>query len=80
MVAQVKVKKPFLSAKHRKARLEFAQKYEHWTEKDWERVMFTDETKVNRIGSDGRQWVWKKSGSPLTSQHVQGTVKFGGGL
>ena len=79
MVARVKVKKPFLSAKHRKACLGFAQKYEHWTEKDWERVMFTDETKVNCIGSDGRQWVWKKAGSPMTSQHVQKTVKFGGG-
>ena len=47
LVARVKVKKPFLSAKHRKARMEFAEKYEHWTEEDWARVMFTDETKIN---------------------------------
>jgi hypothetical protein len=79
LVARVKVKKPFLSAKHRKARREFAEKYEHWTEEDWACVMFTDETKINRIGSDGRQWVWKRAGAPLQSQHILQTIKFGGG-
>ena len=79
LVAQVKVKKPFLSKKHRKAHLEFAQKYEYWTVEDWKHVMFTDETKINHIRSDGRQWVWKKQGSPLLPQHIQQTVKFNGG-
>ena len=46
---------------------------------DWNRVIFSDESKINHLASDGRQWVWKKAGSPLTSQHVQPTVKFGGG-
>jgi hypothetical protein len=41
--------------------------------------MFTDETKINRIGSDGRQWVWKRAGAPLQSQHILQTIKFGGG-
>ena len=79
MVARVKAKKPLLRPRHIKQRLEFAQKYEHWTEEDWARVIWSDETKVNRLGSDGRKWVWKKSGAPLTSQHVNSTVKFGGG-
>jgi transposase len=59
--------------------LEFAQKYQHWTVVDWSHVIFSDETKINRFGSDGRKWVWKKKSSPLTAQHVQPTVKFGGG-
>jgi hypothetical protein len=41
--------------------------------------IWSDETKINRLGSDGREWVWKKPGSMLTEQHVKGTVKFGGG-
>jgi DDE superfamily endonuclease len=41
--------------------------------------MFTDETKINQIGSDGRQWVWKRAGAPLQSQHILQTIKFGGG-
>lgn len=75
----VKVKRPLLAPRHIRARLEFAKKYLSWTKIDWRRVVFSDETKVNRLGSDGRQWVWKKPGASLKSQHVQGTVKFGGG-
>ena len=29
--------------------------------------------------SDGRKWVWKKSGEGLSERLVEGTVKFGGG-
>ena len=75
----VKYKKPFLSARHMKARFEFATKYKHWTVHDWRRVVWSDETKVNRFGSDGRKWCWKKPGSAIKSHHVQPTVKFGGG-
>ena len=47
--------------------------------KDWNRVIWSDETNINRIGSDGRMYVWKKSGEPLLNKENQGTVKFGGG-
>ena len=48
LVARTKVKKPLLSKRHRQLRLSFAQKYKEWTIEDWERVIWTDETKVNR--------------------------------
>jgi transposase len=75
----VKQKKPFLSRAHRRRRLEFALEHQHWTLEDWSRVVWSDETKINRMGSDGRAWVWKKPGSALKDQHISGTVKFGGG-
>jgi hypothetical protein len=74
--AVTKKKKPLLSAVHRKKRLAFALKYQNWTVEDWKKVIWSDETKINRIGSDGKQWVWKQVGQGLK---VQGTVKFGGG-
>ena len=77
--AAVKQKKPFLSKAHQRRRLEFALEHQHWTLDDWSRVVWSDETKINRLGSDGRAWVWKKPGSALREQHVSGTVKFGGG-
>ena len=77
--AAVKQKKPFLSKAHQRRRLEFALEHQHWTLDDWARVIWSDETKINRLGSDGRLWVWKRPGSALTEQHVNGTVKFGGG-
>jgi len=75
----VKRKRPFLSNAHKRACLEFALEHQHWTLDDWARVIWSDETKINRLGSDGRLWVWKRPGSALTEQHVNGTVKFGGG-
>lgn len=77
--AAVKKKRPRLLARHKKERLDFAKRYQHWTVEDWKRVIWSDETKINRIGSDGRQWVWKRSGEALSDRSVQGTVKFGGG-
>jgi len=46
---------------------------------DWKRVLWTDETKINRIGSDGKVYVWKKQGEPLSDQTTTPTVKHGGG-
>jgi transposase len=79
MKAVVKKKRSRLQPRHIKARYEFAVKYRHWTADDWKRVIWSDETKMNCLGSDGRKWVWKKPGGQLTDQHVSGTVKFGGG-
>ena len=77
--AVTKKKKPRLLPRHKQARLKFAKRYQSWTVDDWNRVIWSDETKINRLGSDGRNWAWKKKGSRLTDQQVTGTVKFGGG-
>ena len=74
-----KKKSPRLLPRHVKERYEFAQTHQHWTVEDWKRVVWSDETKINRLNSDGRKWVWKKRSGELTEQHVQGTVQFGGG-
>jgi len=53
--------------------------YADWTVEDWKQVIWSDETKINRFGSDGRKWCWKKKHSPLQPNYVTSTVKFGGG-
>jgi len=75
----VKKKKALLTARHKRARLEWAEAHKDWTVEDWKRVVWSDETKINRLGSDGRKWVWKKPGERMTDRTVEGTVKFGGG-
>ena len=52
--ALVKKKKQKLTQKQMKDRLDFAIAHQHWTVDDWKRVIWSDETKINRIGSDGR--------------------------
>ena len=79
MKAVVKAKKPCLEPRHRRERLHFAHRHKDWTVEDWKRVIWSDETKINRKGSDGRKWVWKNKGEGISNRTVQGTVKFGGG-
>ena len=45
---------------------------------DWNQVIWSDETKINIIGSDGLKWAWKKPNQQLQVHHINGTVKFGG--
>ena len=53
-----KVKKHALSRKNIKDKFRFAQMHKDWTVSDWERVVFSDETKIYRFNSDGRSWCW----------------------
>ncbi|XP_065654699.1 uncharacterized protein LOC136081318 [Hydra vulgaris] len=46
---------------------------------DWMKVIWSDETKINRYTTDGRQWSWKREGEPLTQKDFIQTVKHGGG-
>src|SRR5580700_3442428 len=77
--AVVKRKRPLLSKQHRRARLDWAIAHQNWTVDDWKVVVYSDETKINRLGSDGREWVYKFPGEGLTDRLVKETVKFGGG-
>jgi hypothetical protein len=79
MKAVVKKKRPLLTKRHRKERLDFAITHQDWTVEDWKNVVWSDETKINHLGSDGRKWVWKKKGEGLSDRLVEGTKKFGGG-
>ena len=54
-------------------------RHKDWTLEDWKRVVWSDETKINCLGSDCRKWVWKGEGEGLSDRLVEGTVKFGGG-
>ena len=49
-------RKPFLSDRHRAMHLKFALDHNNWKE-EWFSLYFSDETKINRFGSDGIHWV-----------------------
>ena len=77
--AVVKKKSPLLSQHHKHEWMDFALSHRHWTIEDWKRVVWSDETKINQLGSDGQKWVWKSAGEALSDCLVEGTQKFGGG-
>jgi transposase len=79
LVSRVRRRKPLLTKDHRRNRMAFAKKYEHWTAEHWRRVVWSDESKFELFGSKRRQYCWVEPGAPLTSRQVQPIVKHGGG-
>src|SRR6267154_5885447 len=80
MKAVVKKKRPLLTKRHRRERLDITLSHKDWTIDDWKRVFWSDETKINCLGLDGRQWVWETNGEfeGLSDRLVEVTKKFGG--
>ena len=69
--------KPLVSKKNQKVRLDFATEHIVWTEEQWNMVHFSDKSKVNIFGSDGKNFVRRKNRESLP-QCVKKTVKFRG--
>ena len=78
--------KPRLTKLQKKARLDFALEHENWTEADWRQVIWSDESKINRISSDGMRYLWVESNKEpkvkagnVDPNLIMPTVKHGGG-
>jgi transposase len=76
---RVRHKKPLLRKKHRQRRYAFALQYRKWKVEQWKHVVWSDESKFNIFGSDGRQYCWRRVNERLRDHHVNPTVKHGGG-
>lgn len=73
-------KKPFISPKNRKARIEFAKTHLHWSVEEWRKILFSDESKFNLKGSDSKKIsVRRPVNKRLDPRYCKGTVKHGGG-
>lgn len=77
--ARVARKKPLISKKNKKRRMEFANEFIGKDNDFWCQVLFSDESKFNIYRSNGRILVWRKPNTELEPKHLQGTAKHGGG-
>ncbi|CAD6197620.1 unnamed protein product [Caenorhabditis auriculariae] len=73
------VKKPLISEKNRAARVKWAKEHLNWTRQDWNKILWSDESKFLLFGSDGIQWVRRPIGSRYHPKYQLPTVKHGGG-
>ncbi|CAD6197692.1 unnamed protein product [Caenorhabditis auriculariae] len=73
------VKKPLISEKNRAARVKWAKEHHNWTRQDWNKILWSDESKFLLFGSDGIQWVRRPIGSRYHPKYQLPTVKHGGG-
>jgi hypothetical protein len=73
--ARTPAKKPWISKKNRAARLKFAKDHKDWTVAQWKRRLFSDESKNNLFGSDGRRFVRRPAGKRFDKKYIRPTVK-----
>uniref|UniRef100_A0A914YUJ1 Transposase n=1 Tax=Panagrolaimus superbus TaxID=310955 RepID=A0A914YUJ1_9BILA len=76
---RVPVKKPLISTKNRAARLRFAREHQHWTVEQWKKVLWSDESKFNLFGSDGKRYIRRPVNQRFNPRYQIPTVKHGGG-
>ena len=60
-VAWIPCRKPLISKKNQKVRLDFATEPILWTEEQQNMVPFSDESKFNLLGSDGKRFARQKT-------------------
>ncbi|CAJ0605043.1 unnamed protein product [Cylicocyclus nassatus] len=70
--------KPFISSKNVRKRIQFARQYVDW-QNQWRRMLWSDESKFNMAGSDGRQWVRRPVRERYKPKYAKSSVKCGGG-
>lgn len=72
-------KKPYISEVNKKKRKDYAQQHINKDYSFWSKVIFTDESKINMFGSDGKTYVWRKPNEALNPKNLCASMKHGGG-
>ena len=72
-------KVPLLKKTHIQARLKFAKEHLDDPEEAWEKVMWSDETKIELFGINWTRRVWRKRNAEYNPKNTIPTVKHGGG-
>ncbi|GFY11183.1 transposable element Tc1 transposase [Trichonephila clavipes] len=72
--ANLKSKRPFralpLTPEHRQLRLQWCKARSMWNVTDWQKVVFSDESRFVLGTDDNRVWVWRRPGERYNSPHT----------
>lgn len=81
--ARLRSRRPYvgvpLTVGHKRARLNWATLHRRWTRRQWNEVVFTDESRFNLKFSDGRVRVWRRRGERMDPANVVERDRYGGG-
>ncbi|KAG2214912.1 hypothetical protein INT46_007872 [Mucor plumbeus] len=77
--ARRKVKTNFVNTTNKRKRFAWAKKYQHYTVNDWHKWGFSDETKINMWGSDGKFYYWTNGATELLPHQIESHVQGDGG-
>lgn len=68
-------KKPLLNLLQRQRRIQWAKEHLSWSEDQWSRVLWSDESKISVFGNDGPQHIWRRVGEAGLPQCTVPTTK-----
>ena len=71
--------KPLITEVQAARRLEWALHFKDYTAKDWENILFSDESPFTLFPECGRKYIWRLPGEEYKKEYLIPTVKFGGG-
>ena len=72
-------KKPYISDRNKRKRLAFAKEHVNKPAEFWNSILWSDESKFNMFGCDGRARVWRSKHEAFSQSCLKPTVKHGGG-
>ncbi len=79
----IRARRPYtgqiLTARHRAARLAWAQRHLHWTRNNWNKVIFSDESRFTVSHADGRMRVYRRKNERFAQCCIRERDRFGGG-
>ena len=64
------LRRPFLCARHKHERMDWAMRHSHWWENQWRRIVWSDESRFRLHAPDGRARVWRRKGQRFQPQHI----------
>lgn len=70
---------PMLTAAHRRARLAYARQHVNWTMRQWNNVLFSDESRFCLYGNDRRPRVWRSQGERFSQNYTRPVAAHNGG-
>ncbi|KAG2462272.1 TCB1 transposase, partial [Polypterus senegalus] len=79
LYGRVARRKPLLSKRHMAARLEFAKRHLKDSQTMRNKILWSDETKIELFDVNARRHVWRKPGTAHHQANTISTVKRGGG-
>ena len=76
---RIAMKKPLLRKQNKQKRLKRAREHQHWMIEDWNKVLWTDESKFEVFGTRRRIFVRRSVAERAREECIAATVKHGGG-